>query len=196
MSHYADRFTVLIDANCLAGALRRNMILSLAEAGFYRVRWSARIMDETARAIDTITGGKADSSKQIDAMTRAFPEATVEDFEELERLLIDGGLRDVGDAHVIAAAIKCGASVIVTDNLRDFPEKTLKPLGLEAQGSDGFIADCIDLDNAQAMAALNKMRLRFKHPELTWDAICQKVEAQGLTQSASMMQKFSDLFRE
>jgi hypothetical protein len=34
VSHFADRFTVLIDACCLAGALRRNMLLSLAEAGF------------------------------------------------------------------------------------------------------------------------------------------------------------------
>jgi hypothetical protein len=69
----------------------------------------------------------------------------------------------------------------------------LSPYGLQAKSADDFIADCIDLDNAQAMAALNKMRLRFQRPEYSWDAICQKVEAQGLTQSASMMQKFSDL---
>lgn len=35
MSHFADGFTVLIDACCVAGALRRNMLLSLAEVGFY-----------------------------------------------------------------------------------------------------------------------------------------------------------------
>ncbi len=165
MSHFADRFTVLVDACCLAGALRRNMLLSLAEAGFNRVRWSAMIMRETARAIEKTTEGKADPQKQVDAMHRAFPEATVEGFEDLEKAIVTGGLRDVGDAHVLAAAARCGASVIVTDNLRDFPEKLLKPYGLEAKSADDFLADCIDLDNVQAMAALNKMRLRFKRPE-------------------------------
>lgn len=43
MSHFADRFTVLVDACCLAGALQRNMLLSLAEAEFYRIRWCAAL---------------------------------------------------------------------------------------------------------------------------------------------------------
>ena len=195
MSNLADGFTVLVDACCLAGALRRNMLLSLAEAGFYRVRWSARIMDETARAIEKITGGKADPQKQIDAMERAFPEAMTEGFEGLERAIIANGLRDADDAHVLAAAVRSHASIIVTDNLRDFPAKNLDSYGLEAKSADDFIADCIDLDKVQAMAALNRMRLRFRHPEYTWDAICQKAEAQGLVQSASLMQAFSDVFR-
>ncbi len=195
MSHFADRFTVLIDACCLAGALRRNMLLSLAEAGFYRVRWSARIMDETARAIDEITDGKADSRRQIEAMNRAFPEATVEGFEQFEKAIMAGGLRDPGDAHVLAAAIGSGASVIVTDNLQDFPEGILKPYGLEARSADDFIANCIDLDRTQAIASLNRMRMRFRRPEYTWEALCQKAEAQGLAQSASMMQESSALMK-
>lgn len=193
MSHYADRFTVLIDACCLAGALRRNMLLSLAEAGFYRVRWSARIMSETAQAIEKITQGRADPQKQTNAMNRAFPEAIVEGYEDLEKAIVEFGLKDEDDAHVVAAATACSASVIVTDNLKDFPATLLMRYGLEAKSADDFLADCIDLDNVQAMAALNKMRLRFRHPEYTWDAICQKVEAQGLTQSASLMQAFSDV---
>jgi hypothetical protein len=53
----------------------------------------------------------------------------------------------------------------------------------------------MDLDRVQARTALNRMRLRFRRPELTWDALCQKVEAQGLKQSASMMQGFSSTFK-
>ena len=195
MSHFADRFTVLIDACCLAGALRRNMLLSLAEAGFYRVRWSSKIMTETARAIEIITEGKADAQKQVNAMNRAFPEAIVDGFEAIEKAIIAYGLKDVNDAHVIAAAVMCNASVIVTDNLKDFPAQHLRPYGIEAKSADDFLADCIDLDKVQAMAALNRMRLRLKHPEFTWDAISQKVEAQGLTNSASLMQEFSEVFK-
>lgn len=66
-------------------------------------------------------------------MNRAFPEARVEGFEVLEEIIIAGGLRDDGDAHVLAAAARSCASVIVTDNLKDFPEKLLKSYGLEAK---------------------------------------------------------------
>lgn len=71
MSDYADRLTALIDANVLACAMRRNIILSLAEAGFFRPRWSDRIMDETACAIAKITKGGADTNKQRSAMERS-----------------------------------------------------------------------------------------------------------------------------
>ena len=84
MSDYADRFTALIDANVLACAMRRNLILSLAEAGFFRPRWSDRIMDETAGAIAKITKGGADTNKQRSAMERAFPEACVSGYAGLE----------------------------------------------------------------------------------------------------------------
>lgn len=52
---HADRFTALLDACVLGGALRRNMLLSLAEAGLFRPRWSTRILDETLKAIGLIT---------------------------------------------------------------------------------------------------------------------------------------------
>jgi hypothetical protein len=46
MTNRADPFSIVIDANVLAGALTRNIILSLAEAGFFRPYWSVRILDE------------------------------------------------------------------------------------------------------------------------------------------------------
>ena len=64
-------------------------------------------------------------------MERAFEEATVTGYEEL--LSGFGELPDANDAHVIAAAVKTRASVIVTENLRDFQERILKPLDLEAK---------------------------------------------------------------
>lgn len=54
-SRYADRFTALIDACVLGGALRCNLLLSLADAGLFRPRWSVRILDETQKAISTRT---------------------------------------------------------------------------------------------------------------------------------------------
>ena len=85
---FANRYTALIDACVLAGALRRHLILRLAEAGFFRVRWSRAIMDETQAAIETIRGRRfadaADYAARVRAeMERAFVEATVSGFDHV-----------------------------------------------------------------------------------------------------------------
>lgn len=54
MSARADRFTVVLDSNVLVGALTRNVLLSLAEAGFFRPRWTTDILDEFERAFDRL----------------------------------------------------------------------------------------------------------------------------------------------
>jgi hypothetical protein len=53
---FANRFTALIDACSLAGALNRDLLLTLAEASFFRLRWSGPILDETERAVARILG--------------------------------------------------------------------------------------------------------------------------------------------
>lgn len=51
---FANRCTALVDACTLVSALRRDLLLTLAEAEFFRVRWSKRILDETGAALDKI----------------------------------------------------------------------------------------------------------------------------------------------
>ena len=108
MNRYADRFTALLDACVLGGALRRNMLLSLAEAGLFRPRWSARILDETQKAIVAITKMGTDGSRACMAIKTAFPEALVTGYEVFEKTL---ALPDTNDNHVLAAAILTSASV-------------------------------------------------------------------------------------
>ena len=52
-----------------------------------------------------------------------------------ERLIDAVTLPDPDDRHVLAAAIRAGADIIVTFNLNEFPEKYLMPYGIEAQTS-------------------------------------------------------------
>jgi predicted nucleic acid-binding protein len=196
LSDFSDRFTALIDACCLAGALRRNILLSLAEAGFYRIQWSEKILVEAGEAIAKITAGKADVPKQIDVMKQAFEEAMIDDFAAIEEALKQSPLKDANDAHVIAAAIHGAADIIVTDNIKDFPKTVLDQFGIEAMTADEFIADCIDLNKVAAMSAINKMRKRFNNPKYTWRALCEKAEAQELVQTATAMREFTQIFDE
>lgn len=187
MTGHADRFTALIDACVLGGALRRNMLLSLAEAGLFRPRWSARILDETQKTISEITKGATDGSKQRAAIEAAFPESLVTGYEVFEDKL---ELPDPGDNHVLAAAISTSAQVIVTDNLADFPSEALEPHAIDAISADDFIADTIELDPSEAILALRTMRERFKNPALDIAALIHKSEAQGLLQVATVMDEY------
>lgn len=188
---FANRFTALVDACSLVSALGRNTLLSLAAAELYRVRWSETILAETEGALEGMfaergaDGPGAIAARQIAAMRRAFPEATVEDYDELAPAA--DALPDPGDAHVIAAARACRASVIVTENLRHFPTGPLATLGIEVKSSDEFVADAVDLDPALALGALATMRARFEKPELTAEALLLHSESQGFILTADLL---------
>ena len=195
---FANRYTCIVDACSLVGVLRRNILLSLAEAEFYRLRWSEDILSETEEAIAKIllkinysadeASSKANDS--IEAMKLAFPESCVEDYEALIASL--NGLPDPDDAHVVAAAIKTSASMIVTENIKDFPSEVLNVFELEAKTTDEFIADTIELDVGRAVAAIARMRARFERPSLTPSELLLKMESQGLVISADSLRPYID----
>jgi hypothetical protein len=188
---FANRFTAFVDACSLAGALKRNLLLTLAEAEFFRVRWSTPVLDETQCAIQRILSDKGveDAPERAKrarvSMEDAFEEAMVSDFDAF--LPACAGLPDAGDAHVVAAALKTQAFTIVTDNLKHFPPEFLAPLNLEARSTDSFLADTIDLDPGRAVAAIRQMRERFKKPEITTERLLVRMEAESLTQTVDVL---------
>ena len=163
----------------MADALRRNLLLTLAEAEFFRVRWSNEILDETERAIAGIAAAKGlddalpRAARARAAMERAFEEALVTEYDQL--IVAAEGLPDPGDRHVLAAAIKTQAQTIVTENLRDFPR------------SDDFIADTIALDIGRAVPAVRAMRERLKLPTIEAERLLKDMEARGLVASAGVL---------
>ena len=137
MSHLADRFVVLLDANVLYPFRVRDALLRFAEFGLFRARWSAQIMDEwEAALLKTKSHLSASISAQRHAMAEAFPEAFVEGYEDLVDSL---QLPDANDRHVLAAAIRAGAQHIVTENLKDFPAEVTKRFDIEAVTADTFL---------------------------------------------------------
>jgi len=188
---FANRYTAFIDACTLAGTLKRNLLLTLAEAEFFRVRWSVKVMDETEAAISKILMAKAvDDAAERGKRARRYMEAAFEDAIVVDYdvfLSACAGLPDPDDAHVVAAALKTQAATIVTENLKDFPEAILGTLNMEARSADQFIADTIALDTGRAVAAIRKMRERFKRPEKTAEAMLLEMEADGLTETVDVL---------
>lgn len=194
---FANRFTVVIDACVLAGALKRNIILSLAEAELFRPRWSERILNETEAAIEKMESRKGRDNPPVRArrartqIEGAFEDAKIDNFEQLETGFPE--LPDKDDAHVVAVAVKTKASIIVTDNLKDFPEEILAPLEIEAKSADDFIADTFDLSLPMSLTAVKSMRERLRRPEMTIEQLLIRMEEIGLPQAADIMRDHKKL---
>ncbi|WIW50488.1 hypothetical protein ML401_35830 (plasmid) [Bradyrhizobium sp. 62B] len=83
-------------------------------------------------------------------MEAAFEDAMVADFDSFLPVAVD--LPNPNDHHVVAAAAKTQAAMIVTENPKDFPAAVLSNLNMKAKSADAFIADTIALDEARAVA--------------------------------------------
>lgn len=110
---------VLLDACVLVPMHLRNLLLSLAQEEFFDPIWSDNILQETQRALrDDIPGMTAEkAAEQVQRMRIAFPHAEVTGHEGLIRAMTNHRK----DRHVLAAAVKGGADLLVTANVRDFP---------------------------------------------------------------------------
>lgn len=193
---FANRFVVVVDACSLFGVLSRNTLLSLAEEGLFRARWSEKILNETEIALERLYAKSGEKNSEENAKRQrlqihtAFEEATV-DVSSHHMLPLDD-LPDSNDAHVIETAIACDASIIVTENIKHFPDSILNPHGLEAKTADTFIADTIDLRTASSIKAISKMRERLRKPSITAEKLLLLYESRGFYETADLLRPHID----
>lgn len=182
-------FTAVFDACVLYPAPLRDFLMWLALSGRFRARWTTLIHDEWVRNLlknrPDLDAGKL--QRTVDYMNTAIPDALVSGHEAL----IEGlALPDADDRHVLAAAIRCGASVIVTFNERDFPEERLSPYGVEVQHPDEFIDNLFDLDQAAVVAAAQKQRHTLKNPPIDAERYLEILQQQGLVRTVRNLAGF------
>jgi hypothetical protein len=101
-------------------------------------------------------------------------------------------LPDANDRHVLAAAIRGRADVIVTYNLTDFPADTLARYGIEAQHPDDFIIRLLDLAPGTVCAAIKRQREGLRKPPKSAEELLATLEGQGLAQTVARLRQFID----
>lgn len=182
----ANRFTVVLDTNVLYGALVANIALSLGAAQLFRPRWSGQTLDELVRTLSKRIGNDKAQAKR-DSIEDAFPEGIVEvPLDLLEPL----NLPDQDDRHILGAAIKARAALIVSENLKDFPSEELDKYEVEVVTPDAFFADTLDLATAPALEAISQMRSR-----IGWgsDQLILRCEKIGLSFTADKLNEFKSM---
>jgi len=170
---------VLLDASVLFSIRVTNLTLQTASARLFQPRWSNDIHEEWSRSIlSKIPNAKIDKiQRRRTIMDKAFPDALVTGYEPL---IVGLQLPDPDDTHVLAAAIQAHADILVTFNLKDFPESTMIQYNIEAQHPDIFLLNLLKDDPTAFIEATTQVRQRLKNPPYTITDFLEGLKRAGL----------------
>lgn len=179
-------FDATYDACVLHPAGLRDLLVRLARTGMYRAHWSTDILDEMVRSIlrrrPDLTAAQLDRTRNL--MCNAVPDCLATGYEEL----IDGlHLPDPDDRHVLAAAIRSGSQVIVTENLSDFPAHVLQTYNIEAQTPDVFLLHLVDLSPRTVFGVLEAQAAALRNPPMTIDELLDRLAQSGLPRACAAL---------
>lgn len=181
---HSVRFTAVLDTNVIYPVIIRDILFWFAYYDLYTPKWSDHIFEEWKRVMLVKGVSEEEANKRIGKANLAFPDALVENYKGLIKLI---ALPDEDDRHVLAAAIKTNADLIVTNNLKDFPEDYLDSFSLKAKTADDFLTDIIDLNPEQAIAAFKEMVVNKKNPKTDEFEVLNQLRNAGLTDTANYL---------
>jgi hypothetical protein len=166
--------------------------MHIAIADLFRAKWTDAIHDEWT---GNVLKDRPDLKPEQLARTRSLMNAHVRNclvtgYEELIPTL---SLPDPGDRHVLAAAIHCGADVIVTFNLRDFHRERLAVYGIVAQHPDEFLRGQLRFAKSEFCAAVQRHRASLRNPTKNVEEYLATLAQQGLVRTVEALRKFAKL---
>jgi predicted nucleic acid-binding protein len=181
---HSVKFTCFLDTNVIYPIITRDILLWFAHFELYTPKWSPDIFNEWAEVMQRKNISEAEIKKRIENVNLAFPGAIVYDYDSIVDTL---NLPDLRDRHVLAAAIKSNAGIIVTNNLKDFPQAYLQRYNITAKNVDDFLTDLIDLNHEIALEAFKMMVSNKKNPDLDEYQVLNVFRENGLKYTADYM---------
>lgn len=181
---HSVKFTCVLDTNVIYPIEIRDLLFWFAYYDLYTPKWSRHIFEEWENVMRRKSISEEEIIKRVQKASSAFPDALVTNYDGL----IEGlSLPDADDRHVLAAAIKTNANVIVTNNLKDFPVEYLSKFGLVAKNADDFLTDIIDLNPNEAISAFRELVVNRRNPNLDEFDLLDILRKQGLTETANYL---------
>ncbi len=156
-------FVVVYDACVLYPNTLRDLLIRIAQSGLCQAKWTDQILDETFKNLQA-SRPELDESALVrtrELMIRAVRDCLVQGYEALIPVFT---LPDPDDRHVLAAAVRAKAQLIVTANLRQ-----------------------IDLDRAAVYGAVQRIADSWKKPPGTINDVLSSLEKCGLVESVAAL---------
>lgn len=165
--------------------------MHVAVTDVYNARWTDAIHDEWIRSVLKVRPDLQPKQLQRtrDLMNAHVRGCLVTGYESLIEMV---SLPDPDDRHVLAAAIRAGADLIVTFNLKDFPEEALQPYGIEAKHPDDFLALQLDRFPNMICVAARRHRASLKNPPKDVEEYLATLEFQGLVRTVSGLRRLAE----
>lgn len=185
-------FVALFDACLFYPAQLRDLLLRVACTNAFKARWTDQIHDEWIGSLlrnrPDIPAERLTHTREL--MNRAVPDCLVTGYEPFIGQL---SLPDPDDRHVLAAAIRCQAGVIVTLNVRDFPDAVVARYGISVQHPDEFLARLFDLKPTVVCSAVREMRASLANPPKTVRELLDDLLKAGLSETVSLLETMEAL---
>lgn len=180
-------FIVIYDANVLYPNTLRDLLIRIAQQPhLVQAKWTDEILDEMFHALGKnrpdITEEKAARLREL--MNGAVRDCLVTGYQPLIEVL---DLPDPDDRHVLAAAIKVNAQLIVTKNKKDFPPKPLAEWGIRPKAPDDFVRDVMGLDSQAVWACVQQIVDSRTRQPVTVDDVLGELQREGLVASAAAL---------
>ena len=156
---HSVKFKCVLDTNVIYPLWIRDLLMWFAYFELYTPKWSSNIFHEWISVMKRKGIEENEALKRADKINLVFPDALGVNYEPFIDSLM---LPDLNDRHVLAAAIEANADLIITNNLKDFPEDYLSSFRLKAKTPDDFFTDIIDLNHDLSVQAFKKLVLNKK----------------------------------
>ncbi|MBK1439653.1 PIN domain-containing protein [Parapedobacter sp. ISTM3] len=181
---HSVRFTCVLDTNVIYPIEIRDLLFWFAHFELFTPKWSKHIFDEWEEVMARKGISEQEAKRRSNIANQAFPDALVTNYESLISTI---DLPDEKDRHVLAAAIKVNANIIVTNNLKDFPKDYLASFGLTARSADDFLADIVDLNHDRAVEAFRRMVVNRRNPAMDEYRVLENLRKNGLKNTADYL---------
>ena len=170
-------FKVLFDANVLCQLYPSEICFQFASNELFLPLWSEKIFDEMREYGKSKIVQKPNLilgiNKRIDIISNIYKDSCVYGFEHLEPTII---LPDPGDAHILAAAIQGKAAVIVTNNVKHFPNEILDEYGIDVYTPDEFFQLQHGLMPETVIVSIAEMLNRWDNPHTETEKFLKDIE--------------------
>ncbi|PPF81898.1 PIN domain-containing protein [Subtercola sp. Z020] len=174
-------FPAFLDTNVLFGFQLNDVLLALAERGLFRPLWSADVLEELRRNLVAHGVRSTNVERRIFAMTRWFPDAAVTGYG----YLVPAMTCDPKDRHVLAAAVRANAEVLVTFNVKDFPPESTAPYDIEVVHTDAFLLDQLNLFPGLTAGAIRQLVADYSRPEMSVSDVLVRLADAGVPRFAA-----------
>ncbi len=165
--------------------------MRLALSDLYQAKWTEDIHKEWIRSLlknrPDLTKERLEKIKE--KMDMHVRDCLVHEYNELIENIV---LPDSNDRHVLAAAIRAKAQIIITFNLSDFPSRVTKKYGVEAKHPDKFLCHLLALAPSRVMRVVRETRLSLKNPPKSVEEYLNILERQFLSQTVAYLRNYID----